>query len=42
MKSVCPKCKEVILSLEYEETIVCAKCETTFEMKDDSDEERKD
>jgi uncharacterized protein YbaR (Trm112 family) len=40
MKSVCPKCKEVILSLGSEETIVCTKCETTFEVKDDLDEDK--
>lgn len=42
MKSVCPKCKEVILRLGYEGTIICTKCETTFEVRDDSGVKRKE
>lgn len=42
MKTVCPRCKEVVLNLWDEKTIICTKCDTTFEVKDNSDEDKKD
>lgn len=37
MKTVCPRCKEVILSLWCEETIRCLKCEEIITIEDGSD-----
>lgn len=41
-KNICPGCKEVVLSFESDSSLRCSKCETEFEVIDESGEESND
>lgn len=42
MKNICPRCKEIVLTLWDEEIIVCPKCEEAFDADDSLDEGKKE